>query len=410
MATAALFFILASIAEGASILRSRVRLRQPENISELPKAERDARQLGLLSDATRSEEERSELAESLNVCDQGKLLPELYLIGAQKAGTSTFSSDLESLGVLSAGAWKEYHYFDKFGGISMTEHSPEAVADQHQDWLSKLKLCPTNWSGTGVNRRVVADYTPSNLRSVPLPAGTTPTGTHWGLWFLSNSAADVDDENQMNVPRTLAEFYPGQLRKQVTFVVMLREGLARMQSAWYSSSATDAIDTTMWQQCADCKADSFPEALEHTLDKAERTPPVIDDWLWASMYARHIHVWLKYFESQQFFFIPYQEYVVKQGKRRICKTLIRQLKVNLDCDKLKEGAHRNAHEHPDLEDDLPYTSLRRFHKVIEPENARLVEILVTLQDNGATLSGLFTDAPLRGTPTDLIRTWLKSGW
>merc|ERR1719343_196596 len=152
---------------------------------------------------------------------------------------------------------------------------------------------------------------------------------------------------------------------------MLREGLARMQSAWYSASTTDETDKTLWQQCSDCRASSFQEALELTLAKAEKEPPVYDDWLWTSMYAQQLSAWVEYFRAEQFFIVPYRTYVDGTLKETVCNRLMLRLGYRADCSKLKARAEQlNAHPHPPLVQDATPHLITKYYFVMARQNLR----------------------------------------
>lgn len=343
-----------------------------------------------------------------NLCVDGRLLPELYLLGAQKCATSTFAEDMVNLGINSAGTWKEFHFFDKFwnGSNPSTE---EDLEEQRKSWKEMLPMCNANGHG---GRQVLADYTPSNLRLVPLPTGTKPTGTHWGLWFLDhNETEEVEaaSRSPMNLPFTLRNVYGEEASKRLTLVVLLRDPLARMQSAWYSAAERTEDDHTIWQQCYDCKARSFKEAFERSVKKAGKNPPVYDDWLWAAMYARHIDAWLAHFMPNQLYVVPYKQFVNKGSSRvKVCWDIMRRLDYPANCTNLQtEATVSNAHQHPPLEDeDIPQDILDRFNAIFKVENEQLVTLLTEAWARGTTLAN-FDGA--EGSREE-VKAWLEESW
>lgn len=240
--------------------------------------------------------------------------------------------------------------------------------------------------------RPLADFTPSNLRSVPLPAGTKPTGSHWGLWFLSHGEQDQHDSGHaMNLPARLRGMY-GDAWRSLFFVIMLRQPLDRMQSTWYHASQP----YSNWVQCRDCKANSFREALAGTMERARNH--TYDDWLWASMYARHIEAWLKHFEARQMYIIPMKQYV-KGARVHICNDMSKRLSFPLDCQVL-EGqvvSHSNTHEHVRVEDDAPEELRAEFATFMQAENSRLARLISEARAGGAGLAGYKGD----GTEADV---------
>ena len=213
----------------------------------------------------------------------------------------------------------------------------------------------------------------------------------------------------MNLPFALRSFYGEEASKRLTMVVLLRDPLARMQSAWYAAANRTEDDHTIWQQCHDCKAHSFTDALERTVKKAERDPPIYDDWLWTSMYARHLDAWLAHFAPKQLYVIPYRVFVDGGDNRaQICWDIMRRLDYPANCTKLQSlDTVSNAHKHPPIEDeDIPKSTLTRFNKIMEAENEQLIAILTEAWSRGSALANF---KGVRGSPQE-VKDWLQEGW
>lgn len=340
-----------------------------------------------------------------NICADGKLLPELYLLGAQKSATRAYAEDMAHLGISNAGVWKEFHFWDKEWNSS-NPTSEDDFKLQRSAWLDLLPDC------TNGTRAVLADYTPSNLRLVPLPKGTKPTGSHWGLWFLGHNATDDVESathDALNLPFALQTIYGEALSARLTLVVLLREPLARMQSAWYAASSLTEENHNIWQQCHDCKAHSFIDALERTVKKAEKSPPVYDDWLWTSMYARHLDAWLTHFAPQQLYIVPYKFYVEGGDNRtQVCWDIMRRLDFQANCTRLQTlDAVPKANKPPALEDEnIPKATLSSFNHIMDAENKQLVTLLAEAWSRGTELA-LFRG--LSGSRRE-VQEWLEDGW
>mmetsp|Transcript_7983 Transcript_7983/g.17250 ORF Transcript_7983/g.17250 Transcript_7983/m.17250 type:complete len:402 (+) Transcript_7983:123-1328(+) len=334
------------------------------------------------------------------LCMQKKLFPQLWLLGAQKCATSLLAVDLMALGVKvnTNDGSKEAHFFDKWVNDSVS--GPEATAEEKRAWLRQLPDCTP---GTG-KRRLLADFTPSNLRNVPLPAGTRPTGSHWGSFFLRNTTRKLEEisGSEMNVPQLLKTFYGPAASKTLTFVVMIREPLARMQSNWYHASQSYSD----WKQCRDCKSKTFAGGLEATLHKARQAQPIYDDWLWTSLYARHMERWLEHFDASQFYVIPVSQY--SQGNRTaICKDLADRMTFPMECQSLiGKRQPVNTHEHPPLETDVSEPLRKSYADLLQSENQHLVKLLASAHNSGAGLAGY------EGPPgdEDAVRKWLHESW
>jgi len=339
-----------------------------------------------------------------SLCVEGKLVPRLYVVGAQKAVTTTMFADLKQLGAINMHLHeedveeKEFHFFDNWVGLA--QHVQANKVERLQ-WLSLMPPCPE----AGTAPQLLFDATPCDMRMVRLPDGTRPTGSHWGRWFLTH---DEDTRkyamgDEMDLPKKLTKFY-GDESSKLVFAAMLREPLSRMQSAWYHSSQAYAN----WEQCRDCKAASFAEAVEATLNRAE-TNHTYDDWLWGSMYADHLKAWLSKFQPSQIVVMPYKLYT-HGDKVSVCSDLAQRLDWQFDCNALNVAGEQpkefNAHSHLSLEEDMPPELRDRFQNYIAGHNADLVHVLAEAQKNGAGL------ANYHGSTGDeaAIQKWLVENW
>jgi len=334
-------------------------------------------------------------------CVEGHKLPQLYLLGAQKAATSSLAVDLLRAGVRSMGKHgeKEAHFFDRW--VNSTVKDLSQLPTLRRNFFQELAACNESDS-------VIADFTPSNLRSIPLPEGSTPTGSHWGMWWIMQTGKTLSEATglEMDLPTMLHRLYGHALSRRLVFVVMLREPLSRMQSAWYHA----AQPYSHWLQCRDCAAKTFQNALRTTLVRAQGGMggrPKIDDWLWASMYGRQLKHWLTLFDPWQFYVLPYKDYVHGAGQE-VCFQLAAMLGHDLRCNRVAVGTApaSNVHEHPPLSDDCPLDLYHEFMKVIHNENFKLFKVLAKALRRGATLANY--NETLR---TDKgVRKWLERSW
>ena len=146
-------------------------------------------------------------------CLNSRHVPFFYLLGEQKAGTTTFGKDLLHSGVHSALSHaKELHMFDQYCGFHQRQDRPKreykALGDwggvkmpschmtetQKSEWMAAFPVCRRA-------HRAKTDMTPSNLRLHGLP-------------------------------KLMYNLY-GSEHPKLHFVVILREPLARFQSGWY---------------------------------------------------------------------------------------------------------------------------------------------------------------------------------
>jgi hypothetical protein len=302
-------------------------------------------------------------------------VPKLYVLGAQKTSTSSFANDLACAGVVPVpsqhGNVKEFSYFvarRQWAGAKEKERSA---------WLQALPDCKND------STRLVADLTPNNLRMVE---GETPY------------ASTVP----INLPRVLKRFYGDDASRSLTFVAIIREPLSRMQSAWYAARqcGNHAICTQ------DCRGSSFKEDLKTALENAKKDPPVYTEWLWTSMYGRHLQEWLKFFPAQQLYVIPYKQYSSGDADE-ICRNLAKRLDFEMDCESNGAGpTHAWQNDHPSLKDDLSGKAKQHFDELMDAETHRLVEVLATGNELGM---GLANYDGTKGSK-DEVRTWLESWW
>lgn len=338
-----------------------------------------------------------------SLCFNGKLLPMLYVLGVQKSGTTSLAYKLMQGGVETAlkgdvPDGKEWHFFDRRmeGGEAASE---DAVGSLRGQWLANLPDCqPTDKA-----KRMVADFTIINLMMVPLPDYNAPTGTHWGWWWRrSHEAAKKDVDGPVHLPRLLRWLYPAEARQKLRFAIMLREPLARMQSAWYHARAGG------WQGvCRDCHAESFQDAVGLAIDAFTQRPAEVKDWLWTSMYERQLRVWLDHFSPKQFYLSLFQDFS-RTGEVAACRDLSSWVGFETNCaveDSAAE-AHKNTNSHAPLSQDITPELKARFDEAIEPENERLVRLLTRGQVRGMRLVGFNGK---NGAEAD-VRAWLMNGW
>eukprot|EP00928_Gymnodinium_smaydae_P009271 TRINITY_DN13433_c0_g2_i5.p1 TRINITY_DN13433_c0_g2~~TRINITY_DN13433_c0_g2_i5.p1 ORF type:complete len:225 (-),score=14.74 TRINITY_DN13433_c0_g2_i5:215-889(-) len=175
------------------------------------------------------------------VCREGRWLPELFVIGSQKAATSSLAHDLISFGVkplnLHASedesrecyekggdgcTHKEFHFFDtRFERLFEERKSVEDVSNFWSAFLDQLPACPTS---ALADVGLLADLTPDYAPLVPMPDNQSPSGWAYGRC--------VHCFSEVNLPKLLAGMY-GHQAKNLKFAVTLRSPIARMQSAWY---------------------------------------------------------------------------------------------------------------------------------------------------------------------------------
>mmetsp|Transcript_13327 Transcript_13327/g.37862 ORF Transcript_13327/g.37862 Transcript_13327/m.37862 type:complete len:347 (-) Transcript_13327:40-1080(-) len=300
-----------------------------------------------------------------NLCMLDHLVPELIVLGAQKAGTSFLYAQLQSVNGTRSHARrpdecgpfvKEAHVFDN------TSRWEEGVGP----WARSYPAC------TASARLVSIDATPGYLRS--------------------GDAA-----------RRIAERYGGQARR-VRFAVVLREPLARAQSAFYHYRAMaaawgDVVNANFFQT-------SFQSYVEKLL-RANGThylTPAREDPFWNSRYHAQLSAYLDLFDSSQFTIAPFLKVV---GRDSFARHLAKSVGLDPTVARNDTGAV-NTHSHPRLPDDLDPEVLQRAIAFVDARagTRELGELLAGARGRGASL---FEFAGDRASGPS-ISEWLSSSW
>ena len=241
----------------------------------------------------------------LPLCVQGSAVPRLYLLGAQKCGTGSFARLLFGAGIISAGgikretrAIKELHALDSLCGCL-------SMAANYTEWDSPCAGCraaatPTArrlWVAAfarircGQRGGTLSDMTPSYMR-------------------LPRAAAFL---------RSLYDAPPHlHLSEQLRFIVMLRDPLLRMQSAFHmiayrarrrhEGSAPFALAAPVLASFAGyvrMLKEWLPANLSLLLLQREAIARNRSfDFLYRSLYSLALEQWLQEFRPRQFVVVP----------------------------------------------------------------------------------------------------------
>lgn len=363
-----------------------------------------------------------------NLCIEGRLLPEVFLLGAAKSATTSMAANLMGAGVEVSGpdcrGWcvpyekhfaksKELHYFDY--KMSWQLSTLDDYDDVRHEWIGMYPECdqPSSRGARFLSRffprrfpqrkRLMADFTPEYLRMVPLPDGAIYDESSMVQQLSPDASPEA--KARLNLPSVLKHFY-GQAAPKLRFVVMLRQPLERMQSLYYCCLCpTDDEDPD-----PDCISSSFDQDLQRDLAKLTESPPKYSDWVWGSFYARHIERWLTHFKGSQFYTIPFRHFTDNDGDA-VCGELSQHLAYSMEC----HGAGgpstwlEHEHPHPPLRQDISETTRDDFEALMDDETARLTGVLAQVHQDGGILSG-YDERTMGPATSATVKTWLTEKW
>mmetsp|Transcript_36120 Transcript_36120/g.78814 ORF Transcript_36120/g.78814 Transcript_36120/m.78814 type:complete len:362 (-) Transcript_36120:75-1160(-) len=308
-----------------------------------------------------------------SLCKDGKLLPQLYLLGAAKSGTTTIAEYLLRNGILTQAypnIEKEWHFFDwRYYGVQNV--TPQFLEGLRHDWMYELPPCtPAD------EPRMIGNYHPDNLRFVPLPEG---------------SAGGFAQPTHADLPLTLQYFYGEELYPKLTFMVMMRDPLERLQSGWYFSRRyqLDPEDTF-----------AFDRHLREVLQTAKHNGRY-SIRLWQSMYGSQLKSWLERFEARQFVFAPMM--IAVNNVTSTLSSLSKQLGIPLN--ETHTHLDENSVSHPSVSEDCSPGTIAMFDHFMEDDHRLLLEELAKASLEGASLVGYTGSLGNRSE----IGAWLRSG-
>jgi len=275
-----------------------------------------------------------------NLCDEGKSLPQLYVLGAPKCGSTSIAIDATNAGVQCAGNVKEYNFWSKSNIRTCSGNCTEVKAA----WLKGMPECSEQ------SRMMVGDFSPKYLSLV------TGSGDH--PW---------EPTQPNNLPPVLASVYGDQAAKLV-FAVMIREPLSRVHSHWHYSGPN-------------AKGNTFSQELETWLQDNGADFRMATR-VWYSSYGAQLTQWLDSFASSQFMVIPYKAYAANGGME-VCGALAQKLGYRIHC--APETAHGMASKHASLDEEASADLQTRFRTAVESDKRKLLRLLAGGHSTGMSL-------------------------
>jgi len=311
-------------------------------------------------------------------------VPEFYLLGSEKAGTTTFAADVMSLGFKSAKGQhqKELHSFDFHCNFHTRQHRPK------HEWMSN-----------GAPMDVCKKMTDSEKE-------------HWAKQFArceSAPMASLIDLTPSNLripglPLVMADVY-GYKMFQLTFAIMLREPLSRFQSGWYNLGGKLKFETT------------FKEHVNSVLSMAENMDEqgigqdYFLDEFFRSMYSISMGRWLDLFRPTQFLIIPSSLYLKNTTfKSSVLQKIGGKMSNYVDTRAIQTQPHRhmNKGSHPPLSEDLDSSQIATLRaKYYDPTNRDLFEMLAEAIPDSLSLLGF--EGRKTPSPSE-VEAFLISSW
>eukprot|EP00403_Amphidinium_massartii_P004983 CAMPEP_0178373656 /NCGR_PEP_ID=MMETSP0689_2-20121128/1972_1 /TAXON_ID=160604 /ORGANISM="Amphidinium massartii, Strain CS-259" /LENGTH=347 /DNA_ID=CAMNT_0019993599 /DNA_START=193 /DNA_END=1233 /DNA_ORIENTATION=+ len=324
-----------------------------------------------------------------NFCMEGRLVPEVYLLGASKSASTSLATEMHAQGIgnphninYTSPGWpdKEFAFFDSY--LNWTNSTLD-FGRMKQAWLDCMPGCPAS----STSRSIIADFTPMNLAYTALGPNLRPSSR-------VNIGGMMDF---FSLPSALRHFYGSAMGRQITFIALLREPLARMQSAWYQSKAVQHPGlgilynyTSSGGYVPDAHAGSsgasFAEDLLLAINEFSQGRTTM--LMWSSIYGRQLQDWLRKFHAQQFTLIPYRYYTTI-APAEVCNGISQRLRMTITCNPSALSSHQsNVRPHPSLEEDVTLDLQQQFQELIAPENQLLREVLLDAHHRGSSLPAL----------------------
>lgn len=305
------------------------------------------------------------------ICMEGRGLPQFYLLGAHRAGTTTMARDLMDLGIKSAKRKiKELHHFDGHCGFKSESLRGE---EEHIPVCHKISgVEKWNWarwfSETCDAQPPLADMTPLNLR---LPG----------------------------LPGVLTDLY-GLHSTRISFGILVRDPLERFQSGWYHGQTFMLGKSPKNGSFQRHVNEMIPQAMEMQkygwlgtwlhINKELRRSYAIDQ-LYRSLYSLNVQPWLEKFKASRFIIIPSRSYQSNPAfKKRALRDVGDLLGTELDVNGIEHfhESTQNRVRHPSVQDDLDketQETLRR--EFFDPTVADFAGMLAMKIPHGLKLAG-----------------------
>eukprot|EP00421_Protoceratium_reticulatum_P010498 CAMPEP_0168400584 /NCGR_PEP_ID=MMETSP0228-20121227/22673_1 /TAXON_ID=133427 /ORGANISM="Protoceratium reticulatum, Strain CCCM 535 (=CCMP 1889)" /LENGTH=362 /DNA_ID=CAMNT_0008414129 /DNA_START=83 /DNA_END=1168 /DNA_ORIENTATION=+ len=298
-----------------------------------------------------------------NFCMNGRMAPEFFLIGAQKAGSTAFAEMIKHPKIIcptlvqgeqDSRYYKEVHIFDEF----------DRFKKGRDFWLSHYPACDRS------TRMIAADFTPDYV-AVP------------------------------EVPQRMKAFYGDQTHR-LKIALIVRNPVGRIHSAFHFYNS-EARAGQSWAQCVCQQKGSngctdFKGYVEGLM-KIEHNDPCY--FVNRSDYSHQLDVFLQVFAPSQFTVFSLTSISdPSSGRSRAAQAVWTSLGLSGEAPVV---AHINGGHHASIEQDLGPTVLEQFKSYIN-DRAGPYGLAKTLVDKGIKLFGFQSNEYL-AVAQHLGQTW-----
>lgn len=241
-----------------------------------------------------------------NFCEGDKALPKVFLLGPQKAGSTTMSADLFISGLPSIiDDKKEVHVFDEVCRWGAKDCNETVQSWKDLSKFSQFKPCQ------GASQ--FADMTPLNLR-------------------------------MSGLPKKLKQLYGEEKSKQLKFIILLRDPIQRLVSGlnWpphhheYRTLGFGSVNEFV---------DELSQKYEE-VKKAGLAQSGLADQFYRSMYGAQLDSWLRHFSGDQFVLVPTAKYFKDATVRtEYLKEIAQHFQLQLSPENVNNASTLNKHHH-----------------------------------------------------------------
>lgn len=291
-------------------------------------------------------------------------VPQVYLLGAARSGSTTLAYDLLAAGLQSGakdGRTKELHRFDG-----------------RCNYRANYERTKEDWAGEscfGTCRKFTEDE--KDKFAVSFEHSCSPI-----------QYADMTPLNLrlLGLPKVMAHLY-GASKHKLTFIIALRDPVERLHSGYHHERAFD--NYASFTEYVDMLRATVPEYKKnHTIGCNYRV-----DQLYRSLYSLNIGPWLDEFAPDRFAIIPMSMYFPEVKIRQaLLATVSRHLNISsIHPERVEIASHENAADQPDypsLEHDLSADRIEWLRKhYFRPDTEQLAKMLAPAVGNGLVIAG-----------------------